>query len=253
MASRWISYNELAWTEEWLADPAKYEEEVKFYVGLIKGAAAEPPRTLLHLGSGAGGQDTIFKRYFTVTGVDLSLGMLNLARARHPEIEYLEGDMRTLRLGRQFDAVAIPDCIDYMATIEELRQAIHTAAAHLKTGGVLLVVGKTAETFQNNNFAYTGEKDGVHVTVLENNYINPFCPNTYEITLLYLIRRQGKLTTYTEHSVGGLFPEAVWDKVFRDAGLIMQRRILDGVYDKYLLGEGEYPLTVYVGYKGSEG
>jgi hypothetical protein len=33
----------------------------------------------------------------------------------------------------------------------------------------------------------------------------------------------------------------------------MQRRILDGVYDKYLLGEGEYPLTVYVGYKGSEG
>lgn len=249
MASIWISYNELAWTEDWLADLAKYEEEVKVYVDLIKGAAAEPSNTLLHLGSGAGGHDTIFKRYFTVTGVDLSLGMLNIARARHPEIEYLEGDMRTLRLGRQFDAVAIPDGIDYMVSLEELRQAIHTAVAHLKTGGVLLVVGKTLETLQNNNFAYTGEKDGVHVTVLENNYINPFCPNTYEITLLYLIRQQGRLTTYTEHSVAGLFPQATWDKVFREAGLILHTSILDGVYDKYLLGEGEYPLTIFVGQK----
>ena len=99
MDSTWISYNELAWTEDWLADPAEYEEEVKVYVELIQSAAAKQPRTLLHLGSGAGGHDTIFKRYSTVTGVDLSLGMLSLARARHPDIEYLEGDMRTLHNG----------------------------------------------------------------------------------------------------------------------------------------------------------
>jgi cytochrome c biogenesis factor len=34
MASSWISYNELAWTENWLADPAEYEEEIQFYVDL---------------------------------------------------------------------------------------------------------------------------------------------------------------------------------------------------------------------------
>lgn len=249
MASSWISYNELAWTENWLADPAEYEEEIQFYVDLIKGAATELPRTLLHLGSGAGGQDTIFKKHFAVTGVDLSLGMLELARARNPEIEYLEGDMRNLRLDRQFDAVVIPDSIDYMASLEDLRQAIQTAAAHLKPGGVFLVVCKTEETFQNNNFAYTGEKNGVHVTALENNYINPFCPNTYEITLFYLIRQQGKLTTYTEHCVAGLFPQATWEEVFRKAGLVMQKRILEGIYDKNLLGEGEYPMTIFVGRK----
>ncbi|UZJ40231.1 hypothetical protein OO006_07550 [Prosthecochloris sp. SCSIO W1101] len=90
MASTWIAYNELAWTDDWLVNPAEYEDEVKVYVELIKHIATEPPRTLLHLGSGSGGYDQIFKRHFTVTGADLSLGMLHKARAAHPEIEYIE-------------------------------------------------------------------------------------------------------------------------------------------------------------------
>jgi len=249
LVSTWIAYNDLAWTEDWLANPAEYEDEVMAYVDLIKRTAAEPPSILLHLGSGAGGHDRIFKRHFTVTGVDLSLGMLNKARAAHPDIEYIEGDMRTLRLNRQFDAVVIPDSIDYMASLDDLRRAIQTAVMHLKTGGVLLVVAKTEETFQNNNFAYTGEKDGIHVTLLENNYINPFRPNTYEATFVYLIRQQGELTIRTDHQVLGLFSQATWDKVFNNAGITVQKTNLDGIYDPYLLNDGEYPLTIFVGQK----
>ncbi len=219
------------------------------YVDLIKRTAAKPPSTLLHLGSGAGGQDVIFKRHFTVTGVDLSLGMLNKARNVHSDIEYIEGDMRTLRLNRQFDAVAIPDSIDYMASQEDLQQAIQTAVMHLKTGGVLLVVAKTKEIFQNNNFAYTGEKNGIHVTLLENNYINPFRPNTYEATFVYLIRQQRDLAIRTDHQVLGLFSQAMWDEVFKKAGINMQKVKLDGIYDSYLLNDGEYPLLIFVGQK----
>jgi len=249
LASTWISYNDLAWTEDWLANPPDYEEEVLIYVDLIKRAATEPPHTLLHLGSGAGGHDWIFKRHFTVTGVDISLGMLNKARIAHPDIEYLEGDMRTLRLNRQFDAVVIPDSIDYMASLDDLRQAIQTAVSHLKTGGVLLVVGKTEEAFQNNNFAYTGDKDGIHVTLLENNYVNPFRPNTYEATFVYLIRQKGELTIHTEQQVLGLFSQTIWDEVFMNAGITMQKANLDGIYDSYLLNDGEYPLIIFVGQK----
>ena len=249
MASTWIAYNELAWTEDWLADPVAYEDEVKVYVDLIQRTASKPPRTLLHLGSGAGGHDTIFKRHFAVTGVDLSPGMLNKARNLHPDIEYLEGDMRTLRLDRQFDAVAIPDSIDYMASRQDLEQAIQTAVMHLKTGAVLLVAAKTAEIFRNNNFAYTGEKDGIHVTLFENNYINPFHPNTYEATLVYLIRQQGELTIHSEQQVLGLFSQAIWDDAFKQAGITMQRKSLDGIYDPYLLNDGEYPLVIFVGRK----
>ena len=249
MASPWIAYNELAWTEDWLADPAAYEDEVKVYVDLIQRRASKPPRTLLHLGSGAGGHDTIFKRHFAVTGVDLSPGMLSKARNLHPDIEYIEGDMRTLRLDRKFDAVAIPDSIDYMASRQDLEQAVQTAAMHLKTGCVLLVTAKTKEIFQNNNFAYSGEKDGIHVTLFENNYINPFHPDTYEATLVYLIRQRGELTIHTEQQVLGLFSQPIWTEVFKNAGITMRKTSLDGIYDPYLLNDGEYPLVVFVGRK----
>ena len=249
MASTWISYNDLAWTEDLLVNPADYEDEVLVYIDLIKRTAAESPITLLHLGSGAGGQDLIFKRNFKITGVDLSLGMLNIARATHPDIEYLEGDMRTLRLNRLFDAVVIPDSIDYMTSLNDLKKAIQTATIHLKTGGVFLIVAKTAETFQYNNFAYTGEKDGVHVTLFENNFVNPINPNTYEATLVYLIRKHGELTIHTDHQTLGLFSLASWERLFQDAALNMSKIILNGIYDQFILGDGEYPLTIFVGQK----
>lgn len=249
MASDWISYNELAWTEDYLADPSDYEDEVSAYIHLINGTATEPVETMLHLGCGAGGHDRYYKKHFTITGVDISVGMLDKAKVANPEIEYIEGDMRTIRLDRQFDCVIIPDSIDYMVSLDDLKQAIQTSAIHLKPGGVLLIVGKTEETFQSNNFAYTGEKDDTQVTLFENNFINHYKPNTYEIIMVYLIRQKGKLSKYIEESVAGLFSQATWDEVLKNAGFIMEKRILDGIYDKYLLGEGEYPLTIFIGRK----
>ncbi|MGB5895305.1 MAG: class I SAM-dependent methyltransferase [Ignavibacteriaceae bacterium] len=249
MASTWISYNDLAWTEDWLANPEEYKDEVMVYIDLIKSNSSSSPITLLHLGCGAGGHDTFFKQHFTVTGVDLSKGMLKKACIRHPEIEYIEGDMKTLQLNRQFDVVSIPDSIDYMVSEDDLFQAITNAVFHLKIGGVLLVVAKTKETFQNNNFAYTGEKEGVNVTLLENNYINIFKPNTYEATFMYLIRKQGELSIHTENQVLGLFSQATWENMFNNAGLTMQKATLSGIYEKYILDEGEYPLTIFIGKK----
>jgi len=249
MASSWIAYNELAWTEDLLSDPADYEGEVEGYVDLIKRNSAHAPYTLLHLGCGAGGHDTYFKQHFAVTGLDVSRGMLDKARLRNPDIEYVEGDMRTVRLGQEFDAVVIPDSIDYMGSLPELRMAIETAVAHLKAGGILLVVGKTREIFRGNNFVYAGEKEDLHVTLLENNYINRYRLDTYEATLVYLIRRRGELTIHTECHVLGLFSQEVWEKVFAEAGLSLQETDIDGTYDKYLLGGGEYPLKIFIGMK----
>ena len=249
MASNWISYNKLAWTEDFLVDPADYEAEVDKYINLINSTAKMPVTRGLHLGCGAGGHDIYLKKYFKVTGVDISIGMLEKAKTVNPDIEYIEGDMRSIRLNRRFDCVVIPDSIDYMVSLDELKQAVETSAFHLNPGGVLLIVGKTEETFQNNNFAYTGEKDDIHVTLLENNFKNPYSPNTYEITMLYLIREKGKLTKYIEESLAGLFSQAKWDEVFQNAGFTLEKRNLDGVYDSYLLGEGKCPLTIFIGKK----
>lgn len=249
MASNWISYNELAWTENLLANPEECKKEVLFYITLLKQYSVIEINSLLHLGCGAGGHDTYFKQQFKVTGVDLSNGMLKIARGRHSELEYIEGDMKTIRLNRQFDAVIIPDSIDYMVSEDEVNQAVTTAELHLTKGGVLLIAAKTKETFRNNNFAYTGEKDGVNVTLLENNFINTFKPNTYESAFMYLIREQGKLSIRTEHQLLGLFSEDTWEKVFKNAWLKLYKENLAGMYSKNLLNNGEYPVTIFIGQK----
>lgn len=247
--SNWKAYNDLAWTVDWFVEPSDYEDEVSHYISLTHKHAANHTTSLLHMGSGAGGMDWVFKRHFTITGVDISSGMIAKARSTHPDIEYIEGDIRSLRLNRKFDAVVIPDCIDYMVTLDDLNKAIKTAVHHLKPSGTLLVVGKTLETFQNNNFAYTGEKDGIHIPLLENDYINPSTPNRYEATLIYLILQQEKLNVHMDRHVLGLFSQKNWENVFRDNALVLHQSNLDGVYDKYLLGEGKYPMQLFIGVK----
>ena len=54
----------------------------------------------------------------------------------NPECEHIVGDMRTLRLGRTFDAVLIHDAICYMTSEADLRAAMATAVEHLRPGGV---------------------------------------------------------------------------------------------------------------------
>ncbi len=247
--SEWKAYNELAWTEKFLGEPSEYQEEVSVYVRLMIEYSAKLPKTMLHLGSGAGSHDRFFKKHFQVTGVDLSPGMQDLARKANPEVEYIQGDMRTISLNKEYDVVAIPDSIDYMRTENDLTLAIDNAVLHLKPGGVLLVVGKTREIFMNNNFAYSGYKNGVHVTLMENNHVYPDQPDSYEAVFCYLIRQKGKLTIHTEQHLLGLFSENQWTGVFKRAGMTMDQKPLTGIYDRYILNQGEYPMIIFIGCK----
>ena len=54
-----------------------------------------------------------------------------------------------VRLGRKFDAVFVHDAIEYMITEDDLRQAVQTAYAHCRPGGVaVLVPDDIAENFE---------------------------------------------------------------------------------------------------------
>lgn len=118
--------------------------------------------------------------------------MLKIARKRNTEAAHFCGDMRTVRLKKCFDAVAIPDSIGYMSTLKELRSAIRTAMHNLKPGGVLLIVGLVREDFQENSFVYKGSKGEVEVTTFKNNYAVKPRRATYEASIVYLIRPPGK-------------------------------------------------------------
>ena len=106
------------------------------------------PTTLFELGSGGGNNASFLCKRFTCTLSDLSPQMLTLSRALNPDAEHVLGDMRTLRLGRTFDAVFVHDAVMYMATEDDLRSCMETAFAHTRPGGAALFAPDcTRETF----------------------------------------------------------------------------------------------------------
>lgn len=107
-------YQELAAWWPLLSAPADYADEAAFVRQTLIAACEKPPRTLLELGSGGGNNASHLKAHFLMTLVDLSAEILAVSRDLNPECEHIAGDMRTVRLGRRFDAVFIHDAIMYM-------------------------------------------------------------------------------------------------------------------------------------------
>jgi SAM-dependent methyltransferase len=244
--TNWRVYGDLAWTEHILAPPEDYKEEADLFSKIIREHSKIEVRTLLHLGCGAGGHDHTFKKHFKVTGIDISENMLELARELNPDVAYFIGDMRIAKLDERFDAVAIPDSIGHMTTEEELRKAVRTADEHLKPGGVLLIVTPVKEEFRENNFVYTGAKGDVKITLFENNSIPDPEGTTYKATVVFLIWRKGKLEIHSDTDVLGLFELDAWHTLLKDFSFDIKQIKLSHSYDQYLVGEGEYPLQIFV-------
>jgi SAM-dependent methyltransferase len=148
MAGDYRVYSDLAGWWPLISPPEEYTAEAAYLAGVF-GAAGIPVREVLDLGSGGGGVAVHLKDRLAMTLVDLADEMLDVSRRLNPECAHVRGDMRTVRLGRTFDAVLVHDAVDYMTTEDDLRQVIETAFVHCQPGGLgVFVPDHVADTFQ---------------------------------------------------------------------------------------------------------
>jgi SAM-dependent methyltransferase len=148
MPGEYRLYQELADWWPLISPPGEYAAEAA-YLARLFGAAPIEVHAVLDLGSGGGHVAVHLKDRLDLTLVDLSAGMLAVSRRLNPECAHRQGDMRTIRLGRMFDAVLVHDAVDYVTDAGDLRQLIATAFAHCRPGGMAVFVPDyTAETFQ---------------------------------------------------------------------------------------------------------
>ena len=146
--TRYRFYGDLARWWHLISPAAEYAEEAGFAMSLLVRAAI-PVREVLELGSGGGHNAVHLKDRFAMTLVDLSDEMLEVSQMLNPDSDHHQGDMRTVRLGREFDAVFVHDAVDYMTSEADLRQAMETAFVHCRPGGlVLFAPDNTLESFQ---------------------------------------------------------------------------------------------------------
>ena len=139
-----------------LSAPEDYAEEAAFYRQALLDACTHPPRTLLELGSGGGNNASHLKAHFDLTLVEPTPGMRAVSEALNPECEHVEGDMRTVRLGRSFDCVFVHDAVVYMTSEADLGKTIETAYLHCRPGGAALF----APDFIKENFRAFADHGG---------------------------------------------------------------------------------------------
>jgi SAM-dependent methyltransferase len=213
-------YTDLAKWWPLLSAPGEYKEEAEIYRAALIVNSSRKPVTLLELGSGGGNNASHLKRHFRMTLVDLSPRMLAVSKALNPECEHSQGDMRTVRLGRLFDAVFIHDAIDYMTTPHQLSQAIATAYLHCSPGGAALFVPDwTAERFRPST-SYGGHNLGDRGLRYLEWTVDPNPRDSqYTLFMSYLILERNRVRQVPlEAHHCGLFPERKWLDIIREAG-----------------------------------
>jgi SAM-dependent methyltransferase len=213
-------YRDLAGWYPLLTPVADYAPEAALYRRLFETHCRRPPRTLLDLGCGGGHNVAHLKATLTCTLVDLAPAMLALSRGLNPTCEHLQGDMRTLRLGRDFDCVLVHDAISYMASRADLAGAIATAFAHAAPGGVAIFQPDfVAETFEAGTATGGSDGGGRGLRYLEWRWIPEPRAETYVNDMAYLLRdERGAVEVIHDRHVMGLFPRAVWLELIAAAG-----------------------------------
>ena len=223
-------YHDLAWLWPLWQQPEDYAAWCEIVRQHILQYARIPVCTVLNMACGGGMNAYHLKRHFMVTGIDLSREMLDQAQKLNPACEFIQADMRTCKLGRQFDAVFVDDGIGYMLTRQDLDALFRTAWDHLRPGGVLFVAPEaTKETFQQHTVRVSTangpqKPENLDVTFIE--YEDDPDPNddTCDFTLIYLIREDGQLRMETDHDIGGIFSLGVWRETLGEAGFAVHER-----------------------------
>jgi SAM-dependent methyltransferase len=180
------------------------------------------PAHILELGAGGGNIASHIIPHVPMTLTDLSGRMLEISRRLNPSTEHVEADMRSLRLGKTFDAVMIHDAIMYMTTARDLVAALATARAHLEPNGVVIVLPDcVTETFEPR--MQTGGHDAAD-SVRGLRYIAwahapEIGATVHDLDFAIMLRvANGNVEVFHDRHKIGLFPRSAWREAFVSSG-----------------------------------
>lgn len=231
-----LLYRELVDWYRLIDPPADHADEAAAYGDALERAATPRPETLLELGAGAGNNAFHLKRRFRCTLADLSPEMSALSRELNPECEHVLGDMRTLRLGRTFDAVLLHDAVMYMTSEADLRAAIETAFVHLRPGGAAVFAPDCVrETLRDQAVLLESDDGGRSMRGIEWTWDPDPDDDTYMVEYAFLLREGAHVRSVHDRHIEGVFARSRWVSMLEGAGFRVDtfpRPLDDDTYDE---------------------
>lgn len=213
-------YRDLAKHYDLIYGSKDYRAEAQKLQELIKTHQRSSGNDLLEVACGTGNHLQHFLGEYRVVGTDLEEEMLNIARQKLKDVEFIRQDMTKLHLKKQFDVIlCLFSSIAYVKTLSNLRKTIKGFANHLKQGGVVILEGWfeakdfhsghiSTETFQSNDLklsrtCYSTARS--KVSTVDMHYI--------------VARRHVGVSYFMERHEVGLFDHAEFLKIMEDHGL----------------------------------
>jgi hypothetical protein len=219
-------YTELAHLWPLISAPEDYADEARHWRDALRAKLGPGRHRLLELGVGGGNNLSHLTADFDATATDLFPQMLENSKRLNPNVEHHVGDMRSVRLGRTFDAVIVHDAIAYLTTEDDLRATFATASAHLERGGVFVCAPDAyRETFVRSAVTAHGPR-GVSPELAMCAYSFDPDPSdtTMETHFVFLVRRGADVEVVVDRHVVGLFPVATWLSLLDESGFDVERR-----------------------------
>lgn len=175
-------------------------------------------KSLLDVGCGTGRHLAELRKDYTVEGVDLNPGMIEIASGRCPDVRFHCADMVGLNLGKSFETVtSLFSAIAYVKTLERMEQAIASMARHVVPGGLLLV-----EPFFTPDNYWTGRITANHVDRPDLKITWMYTSERHDrlarLNIHYLVGRPQSVEYFTELHELGLFTGEEFRNAFAQAG-----------------------------------
>lgn len=113
------------------------------------------PKSILDVACGTGNvSEVLADRGYDVTGIDLSVDMINVAKSKQPvRVDYYAQGIAQLNLHKRFDAaVSLFDSLNYVTDASELALGMRKVYEHLEDNGLFIFDVNTIYALENHFF-----------------------------------------------------------------------------------------------------
>ncbi|HEX3622562.1 MAG TPA: class I SAM-dependent methyltransferase [Acidimicrobiales bacterium] len=125
------------------------------------------PRSVLDAGCGTGRVAAeLAERGIEVVGVDVDPSMLQVARAKRPDLDWIVGDLASVDLGRTYDVVVLAGNVMIFVAPGTEAAVVRNLARHLAPGGAL-VAGFSLEPGRLDLQTYDGHAAAAGLSSVE--------------------------------------------------------------------------------------
>jgi trans-aconitate methyltransferase len=195
-----------------------YEKEAALVHDLIQKHKRSKYNKLLDIACGTGKHISYLKQNYRCEGLDSSHFLIEAAKKRNPECEFMEGDMRHFELGRWFDAVVcLFSAIGYVKTFEALESTLASFAVHTEPGGVVIVEPWIfPENYRTGNI-YFDQVDLPDYKVARMS-LSQRVADVSVLSFHFMLGTPKGIETWIDQSELGLFSQADYQVAFERAG-----------------------------------